>query len=117
MDERKSHSHRRRSTSHASPFVFSVSSSIQRLILTALRKDQAQGANQAIEDAGALSVFLANVQRLEDIPSRLELVQNTRRDRAAAMQIFSNAGQDQAAEIENEARQYVKGPIPSEFCL
>lgn len=82
-----------------------------------MQTEQAQGANQAIEDAGALSVFLANVKRLEDIPSRLELVQNTRRDRAAAMQIFSNVGQDHAAEIEKEARQYVKGPFPSEFYL
>jgi len=73
---------------------------------------QGQGGGQAIEDAGALGIFLANVQRIADIPRRLELVQNIRRKRAGAMQIFSNAGQDQAARIEEDAKQYVDGPVP-----
>jgi salicylate hydroxylase len=78
-----------------------------------LLKDQGQGANQGIEDAGALGVFLANIKSLKDVPRRLELVQNTRRNRAAAMQVFSNAGQDQAARIATEAQPYVNGPVPS----
>lgn len=81
-----------------------------------MRLDQGQGGGQAIEDAGALGIFLANVQRIADIPRRLELVQNIRRKRAGAMQIFSNAGQDQAARIEEDAKQYVDGPVPSKSC-
>lgn len=75
--------------------------------------DQAQGGNQAIEDAGALGVCLSGIKSLGDIPCRLELVQNIRRERAAAIQIFSNAGQDQSHRIEKEAQKYVKGPVPS----
>lgn len=50
---------------------------------------------------------------MEDIPRRLELMQNTRRNRAGAMQIFSNAGQDQAARIAEDAKPFVDGPVPS----
>ncbi|KAH7133854.1 FAD binding domain-containing protein, partial [Dactylonectria macrodidyma] len=35
---------------------------------------QGQGANQAIEDAGALGVLLSDLKSLQDIPRRLELV-------------------------------------------
>ncbi|KAH9880160.1 hypothetical protein J1614_002186 [Plenodomus biglobosus] len=73
---------------------------------------QGQGGAQSIEDAGALGIFLANIHSTNDIPARLELVQNTRRDRASAMQIFSNAGQDQAARIQEEARPFVRGNVP-----
>src|SRR2546421_9869325 len=50
----------------------------------------------------------------EEVPLRLYLFQEVRKDRAAAMQIFSNAGQDEPEKMEAEAKQYVKGPIPSE---
>ena len=82
-----------------------------------LEIDQGQGANQAIEDAGALGVFLSNVHHLTEVPRYLELFQNIRRERAAAMQIFSNAGQDQANLIEKEAQKYIKGPVPSKCDL
>ena len=52
---------------------------------------------------------------MDELPTRLRLFQEVRKDRAAAMQIFSNAGQDQPEKMEAEAKQYVKGPIPSEF--
>ncbi|KIM94740.1 hypothetical protein OIDMADRAFT_45659 [Oidiodendron maius Zn] len=74
---------------------------------------QGQGGNQAIEDAGALAMLLSELQSLEDVPRRLELVQNIRRDRAGAMQILSNAGQDEAHRVEKDAMAYVHGPIPS----
>ncbi|TIC91646.1 6-hydroxynicotinate 3-monooxygenase [Colletotrichum higginsianum] len=73
---------------------------------------QGQGANQAIEDAGALGVFLANVKDRNEVPRRLESVQNIRRDRAGAMQIFSNAGQDESHRIEKEVQPFIKGPVP-----
>ena len=60
--------------------------------------DQGQRANQAIEDPGTISIFLSQVKDLKDISHCLELIQNTRRDRVSAMQIFSNAGLDKQIE-------------------
>ncbi|KAF5532893.1 FAD dependent oxidoreductase [Fusarium mexicanum] len=73
---------------------------------------QGQGGNQAIEDAGALGVFLSKVQNQNDVPRRLELVQDLRRNRAAAMQIFSNVGQDQSDRIAKEVEPLIEGPVP-----
>ncbi|KAM0472430.1 hypothetical protein ACHAP7_008583 [Fusarium lateritium] len=73
---------------------------------------QGQGANQAIEDAGALGILLSNISDRKDIARRLELVQTLRRKRSSAMQVFSNAGQDQSHRIENEVRSFIDGPVP-----
>jgi len=54
------------------------------------------------------------MKSIEELPLRLRLFQDVRKDRAAAMQIFSNAGQDEPEKMEAEAKQYVNGPIPSE---
>jgi salicylate hydroxylase len=55
---------------------------------------------------------------MEDLPLRLHLFEEARRDRVAAIQIFSNGGMySPPKEIEEEAKQYVKGPIPSGFSL
>jgi salicylate hydroxylase len=47
------------------------------------------------------------------IAERLELFQEIRKDRTAAIQIFSNAGQDEAKKIQRDARSYVKGKVPT----
>ncbi|KAH8689105.1 hypothetical protein BGW36DRAFT_352497 [Talaromyces proteolyticus] len=73
---------------------------------------QAQGASQGIEDAGALGIFLSNIQSLEDIPRHLELVQNIRRDRTAAIQLFSNFSPDEPEKMDKQAELYAKGPLP-----
>jgi 2-polyprenyl-6-methoxyphenol hydroxylase-like FAD-dependent oxidoreductase len=79
---------------------------------------QGQGGAQAIEDGTALGVFLSNLKNIEDLPLRLHLFEEVRKDRAAAIQIFSNGGMYfPPKEIEEEAEQYVKGPIPSGFSL
>ena len=52
---------------------------------------------------------------MDELPTRLRLFQEVRKDRAAAIQVFSNAGQDKPEKMEAEAKQYIKGPIPSEF--
>jgi 2-polyprenyl-6-methoxyphenol hydroxylase-like FAD-dependent oxidoreductase len=80
-----------------------------------LALDQGQGGNQAIEDAGALAILLSELPSLNDVPHRLELVQNIRRDRAGAMQIFSNAAQDESHRIEQDIKTYVHGPVPSKW--
>ncbi|KAJ9647095.1 hypothetical protein H2201_007562 [Coniosporium apollinis] len=74
--------------------------------------NQGQGGAQAIEDGAALGLLLSNLPDAREVPRRLKLFQEIRKTRAAAMQIFSNAGQDEAEKIQKEARAYVKGPIP-----
>jgi salicylate hydroxylase len=53
---------------------------------------------------------------MEELPIRLRLFEEVRKDRAAAIQIFSNGGMYfPPKEMEEEAKQYVKGQIPSGF--
>ncbi|KAF2109355.1 putative salicylate hydroxylase [Lophiotrema nucula] len=79
---------------------------------------QGQAGAQAIEDAVALGVFLADVTKpsiesnSELLGGRLQLFQQVRSRRAGAMQIFSNAGQDQGEKVAEAVRTYVDGPIP-----
>lgn len=40
------------------------------------------------------------------------MYEEVRSSRGADLQIFSNTGQEQAAKIQDQARKYVKGPIP-----
>ena len=80
--------------------------------------DQGQGGAQAIEDAAAMGTLLANIppNNLDSkaiIEQRLHMYQEVRRRRAAAIQIFSNSGQDEAEKVEQEARGYVDGSVPS----
>ncbi|CAK7204886.1 hypothetical protein SEUCBS139899_007648 [Sporothrix eucalyptigena] len=74
---------------------------------------QGQGGAQAIEDGAALGVLFANISSPDQVSARLQLYQDVRQRRAAAIQIFSNAGQDQAARIQQDAKKYVDGHIPS----
>jgi hypothetical protein len=77
--------------------------------------DQGQGGGQAIEDGAAIGALLSNITTLDDLPSRLQMFQDIRRSRASAIQIFSNAGQDEAAKIIKDAQPYVIGPVPSTY--
>ncbi|MCJ1472621.1 hypothetical protein MMC13_001270 [Lambiella insularis] len=74
---------------------------------------QGQGGNQSIEDAGALGILLSDLTSIDQLTGRLDLIQNTRRDRASVMQILSNAGQDQSHKVEKDAQPYIQGPVPS----
>jgi len=75
--------------------------------------DQGQGGAQAIEDGAAIGALLVDLPSKEALHERLVKYQEVRASRAAAIQIFSNAGQEEAHKIQEEARKYVKGPIPS----
>ncbi len=75
--------------------------------------DQGQGGGMSIEDAGALGVLLSDVQSRDAVPARLELFQSMRYSRASAVQIFSNYGQDQAHKMEEEARPFCSGKVPT----
>jgi salicylate hydroxylase len=85
--------------------------------------DQGQGGAQAIEDAGALSEIFSNLpssHTKDEISSRLVLFENVRMNRASAIQIFSNAGQDEPWKIRERARKYLPDSVevpslPSEF--
>ncbi|KAL4783604.1 hypothetical protein BJX76DRAFT_357868 [Aspergillus varians] len=71
---------------------------------------QGQGGAQAIEDAAALGEIFADIQgdpRQDEIRNRLELFKKVRLRRVSAMQILSNAGQDQAFRIRERAQQYM----------
>lgn len=72
--------------------------------------DQGQGGAQAIEDAAALhTVFsgLAGHPTAQDIQDRLKLFEAVRLKRASRIQIFSNAGQDEADKVEQRAKPYM----------
>jgi salicylate hydroxylase len=103
---------------------------------------QGQGGAQGLEDGAALGVLLSHIPETGSAPTsetnsrrsslsddsgvstskvdldaviqeRLRLFQDIRRNRTAAMQIFSNAGQDEAKKIKRDARPYVKGKVPT----
>lgn len=79
--------------------------------------DQGQGGAQAIEDGQALELIFSSsptAPSTAEIETNLTLFEDVRKDRASTMQIYSSAGQDEAAKIQAAAREYVKkGKIPS----
>ncbi|KIA75888.1 salicylate hydroxylase [Aspergillus ustus] len=83
---------------------------------------QGQGGAQAIEDAGALSEIFTGGTALtaEEVQSRLALFEQVRINRASALQVFSNAGQDESWKIREQARKYLPEGVevptsPGEF--
>ncbi|KAK2035334.1 FAD dependent oxidoreductase [Colletotrichum zoysiae] len=68
---------------------------------------QGQGGAQAIEDGVALGVCFSNVTSVAEVPERLKLFEEIRRNRASAITIFSNAAQDQAGKIREAASEFV----------
>lgn len=79
--------------------------------------DQGQGGAQAIEDGQALELIFSSIATAplaDEVDTHLTLFEGVRKDRASTMQIYSSAGQDEAAKIQAAAREYVKnGKIPS----
>ncbi|KAL2846350.1 putative salicylate hydroxylase [Aspergillus pseudoustus] len=83
---------------------------------------QGQAGAQAIEDAGALSEIFTGGAGLtaDDVQSRLALFEQVRINRASALQVFSNAGQDESWKIREQARKYLPEGVevpssPGEF--
>ncbi|KAI1097349.1 putative salicylate hydroxylase [Jackrogersella minutella] len=66
----------------------------------------AQGANQAIEDAGALGALFSGGESAIDVPSRLELFEQVRRLRASRVQSLSRVRLGKEKEVEATVRQY-----------
>ncbi|KAK8096636.1 hypothetical protein PG999_012580 [Apiospora kogelbergensis] len=69
---------------------------------------QGQGGAQSIEDGVAIGILLSGATTdPEDVASRLELFESLRRNRCSAMQILSNAGQDEAERVRDEAARFI----------
>ncbi|KAL8377674.1 hypothetical protein RB595_008390 [Gaeumannomyces hyphopodioides] len=67
---------------------------------------QGQGGAQAIEDGVALGIAMAGATP-ESLGERLAVFEAVRRRRASALQVLSNAGQDEAHKVAAEAARYI----------
>lgn len=71
-----------------------------------------QGANQAIEDAGALGAILSDMSSVEDLPKRLALFDKVRRLRASRVQVLSTVRLGKEKDVEDEVKKYTDFPGP-----
>ncbi|ORY71376.1 salicylate hydroxylase [Pseudomassariella vexata] len=71
---------------------------------------QGQGGAQGIEDGVAMGILMVGAES-KDVPQRLELFEKLRHGRCSAIQIFSNAGQDEPERIAAEASKFI--PVDS----
>ncbi|KAL8723399.1 MAG: hypothetical protein Q9225_000315 [Loekoesia sp. 1 TL-2023] len=83
---------------------------------------QGQAGAQSIEDGAAIGILLQRLQSdspklTDEIEQRLEAFETVRRKRASLIQIFSNAGQDEAEKIKDEAARLLGDglKVPSKY--
>lgn len=69
-----------------------------------------QGANQAIEDGGALGYLLEGVEDGAGIRDRLLLFERARKGRASRVQTLSKVRVGKEKEVEEELRSYAEPP-------
>lgn len=74
-----------------------------------------QGANQAIEDAGALRILFEDVVSPDEMPARLSLFENVRKLRVSRIQIMSSVRVGKEGEIQKELEKYADYPGAGEF--
>lgn len=67
---------------------------------------QGQGGAQGIEDGVAMGIVMAGAQA-DQVQERLRVFEGLRRKRCSAMQIFSNAGQDEVERVRAEASEFM----------
>jgi hypothetical protein len=120
LAQRQTSPNRRCRPPHASPYAFILFPFPLHFPVSSanLSKDQGQGGAQAIEDGIALGIALSNLPSNESnaIERRLGLFEKIRINRGSVMQIFSNAGQDDAARIRDEASKFIPADsVPSMF--
>ncbi|KAJ5531849.1 hypothetical protein N7527_005242 [Penicillium freii] len=65
-----------------------------------------QGANQALEDGGALGYLFRGVDNAAEIPTRLALFETVRRKRASRIQILSTVRIGKEIEVEKLLQEY-----------
>lgn len=76
-----------------------------------------QGANQGIEDAGAISVLFRDITSVKDIPRRFSLFEKVRVKRALRVQILSRVRVGREHEVANEVREFLEDGMDSMFTL
>lgn len=69
--------------------------------------DQGQGGAQGLEDGVVLGIVLHDASSPAEIEKRMDLYEKVRRNRASAIQILSNVGQDQMHLIHDELKQFL----------
>lgn len=87
-------------------FRISVISALMEHFLT-LETVQAQGGGQAIEDGAALGVLLDQLYDKGTLEARLGLFEQTRRNRASAVQILSNTSPPVPESVRDAAARYL----------
>lgn len=70
-----------------------------------------QGATQAIEDAGAISILFQDLASAKDLPARLALFEKVRTKRASRVQVVSKVTVGKEREVEEELEQYLEDGI------
>jgi salicylate hydroxylase len=76
--------------------------------------DVGQRAAQGMEDGLALPITLCGASTAEEVEERLRLYEALRRNRASAVQILGNVGQDEVNLVKNNLLQYIpEDKIPS----
>ncbi|KAI0860545.1 putative salicylate hydroxylase [Xylaria cubensis] len=68
----------------------------------------AQGANQAIEDAGALGILFQDVHNRTEVLSRLRVFEAVKRKRTAMIQILSSARIGREASVADRLREFAE---------
>jgi len=69
-----------------------------------------QGANMAIEDAGALGFLLKGFDSPSEIEEQLRVFVGVRKNRATRVQILSKTRIGREKEVEQELQQYASPP-------
>lgn len=76
-----------------------------------------QGANQGIEDAGAISVFFRDVTSQNDIARRLALFEKVRVKRALRVQILSKVRSGREREVAGEVGEFLEDGMVGMFTI
>jgi salicylate hydroxylase len=90
----------------------SLINSTEVFFLTQMLPFGSQGANQAIEDAGALGLLLATVKDPAEMQRRLELFEKLRLRRASRVQILSSVRVGRENFVEDKIKPYLEDGMP-----
>lgn len=69
-----------------------------------------QGANQAIEDAGALGYLFDGVHSAAEVPTLISLFEKVRRLRVSRTQLMSSVRAGKEDEVQTQLRRYAESP-------
>lgn len=76
-----------------------------------------QGANQCIEDAGAISVLFRDVTSQNDIARHLTLFEKVRVSRALRVQILSKVRSGREGEVAGEVGKFLEDGMVGMFTI